>query len=45
MHPMGVLDTNKVKLIDGNYNRLEIDDEFAKLVRMIFDMFLHQNMI
>lgn len=45
MHPMGVLDTNKVKLIDGNYNRLEMDDEFAKLVRMIFDMFLHQNMI
>ncbi len=55
MHPKGVLDTNEVKLksrliygsklIDSNHNRLEIDVESAKLVRMIFDMFLHQDMI
>lgn len=32
------------KLVDGDHNRWEIDEESAKIVRMIFDMFLHQDM-
>ena len=32
------------KLIDGDHNRWEIDEESAKIVRMIFGMFLHQDM-
>lgn len=32
------------KLVDGDYTRWEIDEESAKIVRMIFDMFLNQDM-
>ena len=32
------------KLVDGDHNQWEIDEESAKIVRMIFDMFLHQDM-
>lgn len=32
------------KLVDGDHNRWEIDEESAKIVRMVFDMFLHQDM-
>ena len=32
------------KLVDGDHNRWEIDEESAKIVRMIFDMFLYQDM-
>ena len=32
------------KLVDGDHNRWEIDEEPAKIVRMIFDMFLYQDM-
>lgn len=32
------------KLVDGDYTRWEIDEESAKIVRMIFDMFLNQNL-
>lgn len=30
--------------VDGDYTRWEIDEESAKIVRMIFDMFLNQDM-
>lgn len=32
------------KLVDGDYTRWEIDEESAEIVRMIFDMFLNQDM-
>ena len=33
----------RYKMVNGDHNRWEIDEESAKIVRMIFDMFLHQD--